>query len=216
VNKPERGNVPSHLQNNLMVMKKRDKLGRFTKTHGEAHSRTNRIWAGMKQRCDNSNSHIYKYYGDKGITYEKKWAEYEGFLEDMGQAPIGKSLDRIDNNKGYCKENCRWASNEEQANNRNNVVLYKYNGKFYSVTQLAKISTIPADTIKARIVRLKWSVERAILSPIDERMSFPKYSEHGTITRYKKGCRCKDCKRENAKKSRIFRQRSNVNEKIVL
>lgn len=79
---------------------------------------TYKSWSGMKQRCDNPNNGDYDNYGGRGITYDPEWEFYRNFLRDMGIRPDGMSLDRIDNTKGYCKENCRWADSVTQNNNR--------------------------------------------------------------------------------------------------
>lgn len=72
----------------------------------------------MKQRCNNPNCDAYKNYGGRGITYPESWEKFKGFLEDMGIRPEGMTLDRIDNEKNYSKENCRWATDEQQSQNR--------------------------------------------------------------------------------------------------
>lgn len=79
-----------------------------------------RIWQGMIRRCYDSNNSAYHYYGGRGITVCPEWRDsYENFIEDMGPRPSPDlSLDRIDNEKGYSKENCRWATGEQQALNR--------------------------------------------------------------------------------------------------
>lgn len=75
-------------------------------------------WRSMKNRCTNPNSKDYENYGARGIEICAEWGDYEAFLRDMGPCPAGLQLDRIDNDKGYCKENCRWATKSAQMLNR--------------------------------------------------------------------------------------------------
>lgn len=87
-------------------------------THGYYGTRTYRVWANMKTRCQNTNSTSYPYYGAKGITVCSRWQSFENFLADMGEAPEGRTLDRVDGSKGYSLENCRWATLQQQSWNR--------------------------------------------------------------------------------------------------
>ncbi len=91
-------------------------------THRLSGSRIYRVWQGMVHRCCNSNAGNYARYGGRGITVCEEWKRsFESFLEDMGEpATTGLQLDRIDNNQGYRKNNCRWVTRKEnQANRRN-------------------------------------------------------------------------------------------------
>lgn len=92
--------------------------------HGMTGTSTFNIWTGMKHRCDNPGSQAYAYYGGRGISYDPRWREFPPFLEDMGLRPAGLTLERIDVNGNYCKNNCRWASRkEQQRNRRDNAVV---------------------------------------------------------------------------------------------
>lgn len=126
------------------------------KTHGLTRKDGKRtkiydIWLGMKQRCNNPNNKAYKNYGGRGIKVCKRWMKFENFYKDVGNPPPGKSLDRINNNKGYFPNNWRWATLLQQHGNTRNNHILEYNNKKQCVSALAKEYDIPRSTLLYRI-----------------------------------------------------------------
>lgn len=102
------------------------------RVHGHARQpgskgRTYRIWKAMRSRCKPSYKQRADYF-DRGISVCSRWDDYEKFLADMGECPDGLSIDRIDNDKGYHPENCRWANRGTQRRNSRRVVMIKMDG----------------------------------------------------------------------------------------
>lgn len=107
----------------------------------------------MIQRCTDTKASNYHNYGGRGITVSPRWLEsVENFYADMGDPPSPyHSLDRRDNDKGYSKENCRWATRSEQMNNRRVCVQLSFNGKTQTIAQWSRELGIPTMTITARL-----------------------------------------------------------------
>lgn len=91
--------------------------------HGQYGSPTYRTWDCMIQRCSNPAATSYPKYGARGISVCERWLTFENFLSDMGYRPPGRSIDRLDNAKGYEPGNCRWATPREQRMNQRRPTL---------------------------------------------------------------------------------------------
>lgn len=128
-------------------------------------------WMQMRRRCNNPLNPKYPIYGGRGITVCKEWDSFACFLNDMGERPsAGHSIDRIDNNKGYLKANCRWATLSEQQRNTSQNRKVSYKGKNYtSVAELAEFLGRDYHLILYR-VKAGWS-DDLIDTPPDDKKS---------------------------------------------
>jgi len=131
-------------------------------THGMTGTPTYKSWQAMKDRCYRTSHIEYKRYGAVGIKVCKRWLDsFENFLQDMGERPLGMSLERKDSTKNYLPSNCKWADAYEQANNRRNNRMISCNGITQTLAQWSRKIDVKATTISLRIKR-GWSVERAL------------------------------------------------------
>jgi hypothetical protein len=130
--------------------------------HGLYGTPSYKIWNKMIQRCTNEKELNYSDYGKKGIKVCDEWLiSFESFYKDMGERPNKLTLDRIDNNKGYFKENCRWATMTEQQNNRTNNVKFEFNGKSKTLPEWSRIIGIKTGTLRSRISS-GWDIQKAL------------------------------------------------------
>ena len=142
--------------------------GKQSATHKMSKTRTYGIWNGMWQRCTNPNSSGFYLYGGRGIKVCGKWESFENFFADMGEAPTGKSLDRINSDLDYSPENCRWADDFVQANNTRRNRYITINGETLSHTQWSKRLGGNPNLVYLRI-RAGWSAEDAVTVPVFHR-----------------------------------------------
>jgi len=120
--------------------------------HGMSHTKTHKAWLNMQERCYRESNLSYPRYGGRGITVCDRWREsFVSFLEDMGEAPEGYSLDRIDNDGPYSPENCRWADARTQMNNTSVNRLIEFEGETRTVTQWAEKTGIGRTAIHYRL-----------------------------------------------------------------
>jgi len=128
------------------------------------------VWASMFARCRNQSDPAYKDYGARGIDVCAEWASFEQFIADMGPRPSGDySIDRIDNDLGYCKANCRWATRAQQArNNRRNRFINTPWGVMV-LTDAAALAGIHVGAVRSRL-RRGWA-ESDLLKPVETKRS---------------------------------------------
>ena len=122
------------------------------KKHGDTNTRLYSIWSSLKKRCkDKQNPN----YGGRGITYCKEWEQYEAFKKWSLENGYNEKLtiDRIDVNKGYCPENCRWISPKEQANNKGNNIRITLNGETKTLAQWCEHFNVPYSRMRVRLSR---------------------------------------------------------------
>lgn len=123
-------------------------------------------WAAMKSRCTSKSGLSFKYYGSRNITFCAEWESFDNFLSDMGERPNNKTLDRINNELGYSKDNCRWATPLEQSRNSRNIHIVNINGELLCLKDaIEKYGNASSDRIHQRMYKQKWNVLKAILTP---------------------------------------------------
>lgn len=136
-------------------------------THGERHTKLYSIWRGVMRRCYDTSAESYKSYGARGIRVCDEWHSYAGFslwARSNGYC-VGLSIDRFPNRSGdYSPFNCRWATEKEQARNRDCTVVVEFQGESLPLTEWCDILNIPYNRTKSRL-RSGWSVDAAFTEP---------------------------------------------------
>lgn len=136
--------------------------------HGHARlnrvSPTYKIWLGMRDRCVRKSYRYYHRYGGRGIKVCKRWNSFINFLNDMGERPIGMSIDRINNDGDYKPSNCRWASIAEQSRNSMQTRFITLNEERMCLKDWAIKTGISEATIRTRINK-GWSVRDSLTTP---------------------------------------------------
>lgn len=136
--------------------------------HGMASTPTYKSWHAMVQRTEGKGGH--ESYPLRGIGVCDEWLSFDAFFMDMGVRPEGKTLDRIDNSKGYSKENCRWATHKEQSNNRDVNRVLEYKGVRKTITEIGRQFSINVNTMRGRL-RQGWTVDQTIETPVIQKQS---------------------------------------------
>lgn len=134
------------------------------KHHGLSHTDAHRSWIAMMQRCYNKRSSNYSRYGGLGISVCDRWHLFTNFHVDMGDRPSGLSLGRIDNAKGYYKENCRWETINQQARNTRHSKTLTINGITKPLAEWAEDAGISYHVLYNRVASA-FCNEDQLLSP---------------------------------------------------
>ena len=118
-------------------------------------------WDGIKKRCYQENATGYKNYGGRGIKMCEEWKNsFWEFVSDMGEKPFSAcTIERLDTNKNYNKNNCIWATAEQQANNRRNNIYITYQNKIYTLFGICKLLNLKHSTIYWRLIKSNLSAQ---------------------------------------------------------
>lgn len=153
---------------------RKERTTKYNLTHGKTKTRIYRIYRSMIDRCYNEHNKSYNDYGKRGIKICNEWLGENGFdnfykwsVENNYKSNL--SIDRIDNDKGYSPDNCRWATNQEQANNKRNNRLYTWNGETHTLKEWGEIkpNELKYTTLAGRIYS-GWNIEDVFGLTIDE------------------------------------------------
>lgn len=140
--------------------------------HGMKKTRLYRIWQAMKTRCYNPNSERYSDYGGRGISVCDEWKNdflaFYGWAMSHGYSD-NLSIDRIENDKGYFPDNCRWADSDTQANNSRHNRQLEYKGEKHTLSEWCKRLNLSRSMVNDRINAYGWTVERAFETPKSKR-----------------------------------------------
>ncbi len=119
------------------------------------------VWANMMNRCYSPSSEVFPRYGGRGIEVAAEWHNYKQFEKDMSPRPPGLTLERLNNNLGYCKQNCAWVSRKDQQDNRSTSIRFQYQGRLVTLRELSALCGVPYETLRSRLALYKWSIEDA-------------------------------------------------------
>lgn len=128
---------------------------------GGRRTREYYTWQSMRQRCENPAHPCYKNYGGRGLRVCNQWSAFAQFLADMGPRPVGTWIERIDNDRGYEPDNCRWATPKEQAQNKRPHPVVPG-----SLRNKAREAGLPYHVVYQRVKLLGWTEQEALTQPM--------------------------------------------------
>lgn len=135
-------------------------------TEEEKRAVLKKRWYGIKTRCFNSNNPAFQYYGGRGVTVCERWLSFENFYNDMASTfQEGLTIDRVDVNGNYEPSNCRWATYEEQANNKRKTRRVKYEGKEVTILELSRITGLEKRELKKKRAPFHSNIKSIYVTP---------------------------------------------------
>lgn len=157
-------------------------------THGGSKERLYAVWCDMKNRCYNPNYAEYRYYGQRGIFVCEEWKnDYPAFRDwalangyDEHNKNKECTLDRIDVDKNYCPDNCRWVDLFVQANNKRNNIKIEYNGVTRTIAEWARVLDMKFSTLYCRLIQYNWTIEKAFTTPVKQANRNEEKTNNGT------------------------------------
>ena len=132
---------------------------------GSVYTSEYRSWIMMKNRCLNKKINDYKNYGGRGIKVCKRWLNsFENFYKDVGKKPSkNHSIDRIDNDGNYCKENCKWSTKKEQQRNKRTNRMITYKGETRCLVEWSEKIGVEYNLLRYRLRRNNWDLEKVLI-----------------------------------------------------
>lgn len=147
----------------------KDRAAAAHKTHGMSYHPAFWVWRSMRDRCRLPSHQAWKNYGGRGIKVDPRWDDFDVFWEDMGPSYLpGLSLDRIDNEKGYNKENCRWTTRSIQCRNKRGNVFIESPWGRVTIAEASEKSGINVTTLLWRVAKNR-PLERLFEAPYSSR-----------------------------------------------
>lgn len=137
-------------------------------THGHSKDRIYNIWCDMKRRCRNPKNKRYNRYGGRGIDICSEWESFPSFYDWAMTTGYSDqlSIERIDIDKNYTPENCKWIPMSLQQRNTSRSRWITANGETHTLVEWSEITGISADVIKDRLIKLGWSEQEAVTIPV--------------------------------------------------
>lgn len=138
-----------------------------TTKHGLSQTKLYTVWRHMMRRCYNKKDSAFCDYGGRGIKVCDQWHDVSNFVNDMKNGYCENlQIDRINNNGNYEPSNCRWATVEQNSNNKRSSLFFTFNGETLTIGQWAKKTNIKYRVLHDRLMIQKWDIKAALETPI--------------------------------------------------